>query len=208
MRVGVSAPGVAPEVFSATLTNAAARALPAEAAGVLQLRNDGPSTILVERVVEGAPDPASCVPATNGIAVARRFYDIDGNAIDPRSGAVGRGDTIVVELEIVPAPDPKTTLEDVIVDELLPAGLEPSLGSLASIPWAKVPGELALPLMHREVRDDRLVLFAQPFSGRRVFRYSAQAVSSGDFALPPLQASEMYRPARNGRTAPARLVVE
>ena len=62
--------------------------------------------------------------------------------------------------------------------------------------------------MHREVRDDRLVLFAQPFSGRRVFRYSAQAVSSGDFALPPLQASEMYRPARNGRTAPARLVVE
>ena len=207
MRVGVSAPGVAPEVFSATLTNAAARALPAEAAGVLQLRNDGPSTILVERVVEGAPDPGSCGPATNGIAVARRFYDIDGNAIDPRSGAVRRGDTIVVEIEIVPEPDPKTTLEDVIVDELLPAGLEPSLGSLASIPWAKVPGELALPLMHREVRDDRLVLFAQPFSGRRVFRYSAQAVSSGDFALPPLQASEMYRPARNGRTAPARLVV-
>ena len=206
MRVGVSAPGVAPEAFSATLTNAAARALPAEAAGVLQLRNDGPSTVLVERVVEGAPDPAAFGPATNGIAVARRFYDIDGDAIDPGSGAVKRGDTIVVEIEIVPAPDPATTLEDVIVDELLPAGLEPSLGSLASIPWAKA-GNDALPLMHREVRDDRLVLFARPFSGRRVFRYAAQAVSSGDFALPPLQASEMYRPARNGRTAPARLFV-
>ena len=206
MRVGVSAPGVAPEMFSATLTNAASRALPAEAAGVLQLRNDGPATVLVERVVEGAPDPDAFGPATNGIAVARRLYDIDGNAIDPGSGAVKRGDTVVVEIEIVPAPDPATTLEDVIVDELLPAGLEPSLGSLASIPWAKA-GNDALPLMHREVRDDRLVLFARSFSGRRVFRYAAQAVSSGDFALPPLQASEMYRPARNGRTAPARLVV-
>jgi hypothetical protein len=205
-RVGVSAPGVAPETFSATLTNAAARALPAEAAGVLQLRNDGPATVLVERVVEGAPDPDAFGPATNGIAVERRLYDIEGNAIAPGSGAVKRGDTIVIEIEIVPAPDPATTLEDVIVDELLPAGLEPSLGSLASIPWAKA-GNDALPLMHREVRDDRLVLFARPFSGRRVFRYAAQAVSSGDFALPPLQASEMYRPARNGRTAPARLLV-
>ena len=119
-----------------------------------------------------------------------------------------RGDTIVVEIEIAPAPDANTRLEDVIVDELLPAGLEPSLGSLESIPWAKVEGDRRLPLVHREVRDDRLVLFARPFSGRRVFRYAAQAVSSGDFALPPLQASEMYRPARNGRTAPARLVVE
>ena len=118
-----------------------------------------------------------------------------------------RGDTIVVEIEVSPVPDPKTTLEDVVVDELLPAGLEPSLGSLESIPWAKIEGDRRLPLVHREVRDDRLVLFARPFSGRRVFRYTAQAVSSGDFALPPLQVSEMYRPSRNGRTAPARLLI-
>jgi uncharacterized protein YfaS (alpha-2-macroglobulin family) len=202
-RIVAAAPGM-----DAALTNAAPRAVPAAVgAGAVELRNDGDGPVLVERIVEGAPDPASCGPATNGIAVARRLYDLAGNAIDPASGAVKRGDTIVVEIEVSPVPDPKTTLEDVVVDELLPAGLEPSLGVVyASIPWAYA-GKDDLPLVHREVRDDRLVLFARPFSGRRVFRYAAQAVSSGDFALPPLQASEMYRPARNGRTAPARLLV-
>ena len=133
---------------------------------------------------------------------------MDREEIDPDVDVVKRGDTIVVEIAVSAYPDVDDTLESLIVDELLPAGLEPSLGSLESIPWAKTGANERLPLLHREVRDDRLVLFAAPFSGVRFFRYAAQAVSAGDFAVPPLQASEMYRPSRNARTAPARLVVE
>lgn len=182
------------------VTNAArAVALaPAAGAGAVSLRNDGDAPLLVRRVVEGVPDPASFHAQTNGIAVSRRFFARDGREVDPASGAVKRGDVLVVELSVEPVPDAGTVLEQIVVDELLPAGFEPGAGAA---------GGTTLPVLHRETRDDRIVVFATPFSGKKVFRYEVQAVSAGAFALPPLQVSEMYRPSRNGRTAPGRLVV-
>lgn len=193
----VATPGGALPV---AVTNAA-RAVelpPAAGSGEVLLRNDGDAALVVRRVVEGAPDPAAFHAQTNGVAVSRRFFAQDGSEVDPASGAVKRGDVLLVELSVEPVPDARTVLEDVVVDELLPAGFEPGAG---------VADGTTLPTVHRETRDDRIVLFAAPFSGRKVFRYEVQAVSAGSFALPPLQASEMYRPSRNGRTAPGRLVV-
>ena len=193
----VATPDGAPPVAVTNAARAVALA-PAAGAGTVSLRNDGDAPLLVRRVVEGVPDPASFHAQTNGIAVSRRLLAQDGEEVDPASGAVKRGDVLVVELSFEPVPDAGTVLEQVVVDELFPAGFEPAAGA--------APGT-TLPVMHSETRDDRLVVFALPFSGKKVFRHEVQAVSAGAFALPPLQASEMYRPSRNGRTAPGRLVV-
>ena len=207
--------GSAPDVLATAggalpvaVTNSAraAEIAPAAGAGRVEVRNGGSSAVLVRRVVEGAPDPAAFSAATNGIAVSRKYFaaefdEASGKTvrreIDPASGAVKRGAALEVELSVEPVPDSRTVLEEVVVDELLPAGLEPGPAATGG----------TMPVVHREIRDDRIVVFALPFSGRRTFTYEVQAVSAGDFALPPVQAAEMYRPSRNGRTAPGRLVV-
>ena len=46
--------------------------------------------------------------------------------------------------------------------------------------------------MHVDIRDDRLIVFANVPSGRRFYRYIARAVTPGEFALPPVKAECMY----------------
>ncbi|MBQ7666894.1 MAG: hypothetical protein IJS46_02740, partial [Kiritimatiellae bacterium] len=187
------------------LTNTLFAAVEAGAgAGKVSIQNRGASRILVERRVEGAPQAGSFAATTNGIAVARRYFSPDGEPLDPEDGSIRRGDTVFAEISVMPFPDAGATLESVVIDELLPAGLEPQIG--AEAPQRK-GGAPALNTIHREVRDDRITVFAGEFSGERVLRYAAQAVSDGSFALPPVQAGEMYRPGITGTAAPGRLVI-
>ena len=180
-------------------------AMRAAAAGPLRLRNEGDAPILVLRRLEGVADPAARTAATNGLAVARRYFTPDGEALDPARG-FPCGATVVVELEIAPWPDPNAALDQVVVDERLPAGLEPLLASdPPRLPWIKE--EEVRWIQHRDVRDDRVVLFGNSRGGPVRFHYAAQVVSEGAFALPPLRASEMYRPGVFGNTAAGTLLV-
>ena len=59
------------------------------------------------------------------------------------------------------------------------------------MPWIKEKTDWC---QHRELRDDRFLLFSGPVSGARSFYYAARAVSPGRYRLPAVSASAMYAP--------------
>jgi len=99
------------------------------------------------------------------------------------------------------------SLENVIVADLLPAGLEienPRLESRADVPWIEEQDWMS---DYMDIRDDRMLLFLSlpgqprgPAVGRRsgrkerTFYYALRAVTVGEFTLPPITAECMYDP--------------
>lgn len=106
----------------------------------------------------------------------------------------------------------------VVVDVPLPAGLEPIDAALATSarfarPGAPPPSTRAgAQLGHytrRELRDDRVLFFADELApGVHTYRFLARATGTGEFAMPPAHAEEMYAPEVYGATAAARFKVQ
>jgi uncharacterized protein YfaS (alpha-2-macroglobulin family) len=108
--------------------------------------------------------------------------------------------------------------EQIVLDDPLPAGLEPIDFALetssrqqqvstypAAVNQPAVRGYGAFRTasgVHREMRDDRVLTFLSHVEpGIYHFRYLARATTPGRFVVPPLRAECMYSPEVNGRTA-------
>ncbi len=138
------------------------------------------------------------------------------------------GDLVLVDLLVV-TPDPR---EHVVVDDPLPAGLEPVQTELATtarsldVTGAGGEGDAAdddassddaranggattFAWYHREVRDDRVLTFVPHMpAGVFHYRYLARATTHGTFVVPPTRAECMYEPETFGRTGAARFEVK
>jgi uncharacterized protein YfaS (alpha-2-macroglobulin family) len=139
---------------------------------------------------------------------------------DPRAPA---GDLVLVDL-ILESAEPR---EQVVIDDPLPAGLEPIDFALDTSAAAQDldrrappdPADQARPRLdygafrdaegiHREARDDRMLTFIPHVDpGLYHFQYLARATTPGDFVVPPTRAECMYAPDVRGRTAAARFAV-
>jgi len=126
-----------------------------------------------------------------GIRVRRKYMDIDGHRVAPEDFRQGK--LYVVEIS---AKALDKTIENVILDDMLPAGLEienPRLESRADIPWLKKKGDYTYDYM--DIRDDRMLLYVNlPARSERNFYYGLRAVTRGSFTLPPVSAECMYDP--------------
>ncbi|MGC4090094.1 MAG: MG2 domain-containing protein [Polyangiaceae bacterium] len=111
--------------------------------------------------------------------------------------------------------------EQVVLDDPLPAGLEPiDFGLQTSSMHAQVSESPALANqpralgtlgygafrspsgLHRELHDDRVLTFLSHVEpGIYHFRYLARATTPGRFVVPPLRADCMYSPEISGRSA-------
>ena len=61
---------------------------------------------------------------------------------------------------------------------------------------------------HRELRDDRVVLYADTMpAGIHTYQYLARATTPGDYSQPAATVEEMYKPEHFGRTAAGRFIV-
>lgn len=142
------------------------------------LRNDGTTRLFYTLVCDGVPavPPA---PWARGIRVEKRYLSRDGNPI--KEGIVRRGEDVTVLLE-VEAPG---VLENVVLVDLLPGGLEPAP--------VEVPQEgIAPDFVDR--RDDRVLVFFSRLEGRVSYKYHATAITAGSFVVPPVKAECMYNP--------------
>jgi hypothetical protein len=107
---------------------------------------------------------------------------------------VRSGDLVQIELTIQSA----TSLEHVVVEDLLPAGLEienPRLvGNAADmVNHADQDQFQAFAVARSDMRDDRLILvgdLTRPGSGK--YLYTARAITAGHFVLPPVKGECMY----------------
>ncbi|MEJ2185632.1 MAG: alpha-2-macroglobulin family protein, partial [Gemmatimonadota bacterium] len=158
-------------------------------------------------------DGPSTKPVDQGISV-ERWYE------DPTTGqplmSVAEGELVRVRLRVtVP-----TERNFVVLDDPLPAGLEPVDLSLRTVspfgaydsPYREMQSSgwvygswdagMWSPFDHKEMRDDRVVFAATYlWKGVHTATYLARATTAGSFLYPPAHAEEMYNPGVNGRSA-------
>jgi alpha-2-macroglobulin len=143
-------------------------------------------------------------------------------SIVPKDSAssFGGGDLVLADLVVV-APSPR---QFVVIDDPLPAGLEPvdtrlsttgaslDVEGMSQPPSDDEPGarddriatgsEYLSSVVRREMRDDRVLFFVEHLAaGMYHYRYLARATTFGTFVVPPTRAEEMYTPEVFGRSA-------
>jgi uncharacterized protein YfaS (alpha-2-macroglobulin family) len=161
-----------------------------------KVSNLGSSPLQAVVAVAGSPvvpEPAS----SNGMALTRIYYTLDGKPID--LSQVPQNTRIVVVLDASRNGSDQTG--NFLLVDRLPAGLEienPQLvatGSTGSLSWL---GNLT-DVTYTEFRDDRFVA-AFTDQGARL-AYIVRAVAPGRYTLPGATVEDMYRPDRNATLA-------
>lgn len=169
--------------------------------------------------------PAKDIEAVNrGFAVSHTYTLVD----DPSTAvsAARVGDTVRVTVTVIAPAD----RDYVVIEDLLPAGLEPVDARLRTVdpalrakldadrndavkrqaggyvaPWF---GWYYSPWQQADLRDDRAVLIADHLSkGLYEYVYYARATAPGDFFVAPVHAEETYFPEVFGRSDSSRFVV-
>lgn len=163
----------------------------------------GAGTAFIYWEATGIPTDASkVIEADNGLQVRRSYLDEGGNPVD--LNAIRQGDLLVVRIEAKALNQP---LENVVIADLLPAGLEienPRLKTSASIPWLEDSAEP----QYMDVRDDRMLLFDTiPSYDARTFHYAARAATAGSFVVPPVRGEAMYDPGFNSTASSGRMTI-
>ena len=182
----------------------ATNAFACAAAGAMPVKvsNAGPGTLHITRCLEGVPlEPPPAVSA--GMTVRREWLTLNGEPV--QTDVLTRGDLLVVKLTVDTG---NRQMDDVVLEDLLPACLEIECADLRkaeTLPWIAVPSEDWV--LHKEARDDRMLVFGKPVSGEVEYFYSARVVSSGRFAVPATVASRMYAPDVVARTEAGNVTV-
>ena len=155
---------------------------------------------------------------SQGLTVQREMQPLD-DAGNPDGPWMASGDEITlppgtlvrIRLRIATPADRNY----VVVDDALPAGLEPINAAFAtanaSVLQAAEAGQDRWwgSFNHTETRDDRVLLFADYLrSGEHTYTYVARATTPGTYVHPPVEAEMMYAPETRGRTASGTVVVD
>lgn len=159
-----------------------------------------------------APAEVPTEARDDGIVV-QRWYAPETK--EGRLESVTEGDLVRVNLRIA------TNQERhwVVVEDPLPAGLEPVDTTLRTSPRRATDGQETepeeesddwsgdeapwwySPFNHADMRDDRVVLFADELPpGLHTYSYLARATTAGSFVRAPARAEEMYTPEVSGRS--------
>lgn len=158
------------------------------AGGAMRISNQGPGPLYVATRYEGVSTVTE--PETDrGVQVRRSFLNMRGEALEVDE--LTQGDLIIVQLTV---DTEGRTLDNLAVEELLPAGWEienPNLATAQQFAWITEKSEW---LRSRDLRDDRLLLFTGALNGKGTFYYAARAVTPGVFIYPPVTVACMYEP--------------
>jgi uncharacterized protein YfaS (alpha-2-macroglobulin family) len=169
-------------------------------ASPVKLTNTGDAPVHAVVSISGAPvapEPA----ASNGFAIERQFYTLDGKPANPAQAR--QNERFAVVLKITEA---RPEFGRVMVVDYLPAGFEidnprlVSSGETGTLDWIEDGEEPA----NSEFRDDRFnAAFDRASDDDAVFTvaYVVRAVSPGKYVLPQAFVEDMYNPSRHGRTA-------
>jgi uncharacterized protein YfaS (alpha-2-macroglobulin family) len=139
----------------------------------------------------GIPTDAKFRPEQAGLEIYRTFMTRTGGPLDMEN--IAQGDLIVLKTQVRSLAG---DLENVVIQNLLPAGVEvenPRLKSTETLPWVT---DANLDPAHLDLRDDRVLFFTNlPNNEWRTTYTLLRAVTPGTFRLPPVQSEAMYDPA-------------
>ena len=123
----------------------------------------------------------------NYIKVRRKFFDRYGRVLS--GNTFKQNDLMIVQLSLEKMYS--GTVENIVLTDLLPAGFEienPRTKELPGMEWIK---DASNPTA-MDVRDDRINLFVDLYSGRQLYYYAVRAVSPGVYKMGPASADAMY----------------
>ncbi len=163
---------------------------PADSAPPPRLENRGPGAYFYFGRIESVPADGRMEESDRGLRVRRELLDLEGRPLERARWAQGDVAVVRIRLDTLDAAHDNLAIED-----LLPAGLEienPALATSENTPWLRDRNDW---VRHRDLRDDRLILFTGPVAGRHAFHYTVRAVTPGRFVWPAARASAMYDPA-------------
>jgi uncharacterized protein YfaS (alpha-2-macroglobulin family) len=137
--------------------------------------------------VEGISETGDFKQEDSFLKARKTFYDRNGQRLTSLKN-VKQNDLIVVEMTIVgPA---GSRIENVVLTDILPAGLEIENSRIRSIPdldWINgADADFA------DIRDDRIHYFTTVTGNEKKFYYTCRAVSPGRFNMGPVNADAMY----------------
>ncbi|MEZ4227395.1 MAG: MG2 domain-containing protein [Polyangiaceae bacterium] len=212
----------------------AAKDIPAKAGGLLVFQKVGDGRMFYEARLRYVPRTLPSKPLDRGFYVQKTLRAVSPESLptalrslpERTQGRVDAGTLVLVDV-IVVTPSPR---ELVVIDDPLPAGLEPVDARLAttaswlanldeagdameerSEEWQDdlAHGSAFLQSWYRrELRDDRVLFFVDAMdAGMYHYRYLARATTAGKFIVPPTKAEEMYTPEVFGRTGAVSLEV-
>lgn len=193
--------------------------LSAGTTNALTIRRQGDGQLFYTARMEYAVDASGVMPADEGIAIGRRYRQVDPSRFTPLGEPVDEarvGDVLQVELTLVT----DRTLSYVMIEDPLPAGFEAvdtslrttsaaaaspemvqdeSESAMTERPWWDDGGRV---WSQTELRDEKVAVFAEQLEpGTYRFTYLVRASLAGDFLVMPAQASEMYFPTTRGNSA-------
>jgi hypothetical protein len=141
-------------------------------------------------VTTGTPKTGTHASRSDGLKAEQTLLARDGQPL--AQDQIRQGELVLLRTRVR-----STTgrVDNVVVQSLLPAGLEvenPRLATTEKLDWMDGTDFMD---GHQDLRDDRILVFTNlPDTSWRV-RYSLlRAVTPGVFALPPVQAEAMYNP--------------
>ncbi|MEJ0105306.1 MAG: hypothetical protein WDO19_23315 [Bacteroidota bacterium] len=121
------------------------------------------------------------------LKVRKRFYDRFGNAIT--GNTFKQNDLIIIGITLERSFS--TSIENVVITDLLPAGFEienPRTKEIPGMEWIK-DGSSPTAL---DVRDDRIHFFVDADNNKQTYYYAVRAVSPGQYKMGPVSADAMY----------------
>lgn len=122
------------------------------------------------------------------LKVRKRFYDRYGKPLTGNS--FKQNELIIIGVTLEKAFS--TTVENVVITDLLPAGFEienPRSKDIPGMDWIK---DASTPTA-LDVRDDRIHFFVDANSNKQTYYYAVRAVSPGQYKMGPVSADAMYR---------------
>ena len=136
----------------------------------------------------GVRNVAAFRPTSDGIKVSRELLTRDGKPLDPTG--VKQGDLLVCVTKVEST---NGRLDNVVVQNLIPAGLEvenPRLATTESFTW--ITGQVSA-CTKADIRDDQVLYFVElPESGTLTYYTLLRAVTPGVYMHPPVYAEAMY----------------
>ncbi len=121
------------------------------------------------------------------LKVRKHFYDRNGKPIT--SNTFKQNDLIIIGITLERSFN--TSIENVVITDLLPAGFEienPRTKEIPGMDWIKD----AVTPTALDVRDDRIHFFVDANSNKQTYYYAVRAVSPGNYKMGPVSADAMY----------------
>ncbi len=153
----------------------------------ITVRNNGNQKIFVQLTIEGQPSPGDEQPGSSYLAIETRFFNREGEVLDP--GALPRGTDLTARVSIRHTNERPFTFDELALTQIFPSGWEISNARM----YDTTNDSAADPFDYQDIRDDRVNTFFDLGPGKTHY-YSVQvnATYPGRYYLPGTDCSAMY----------------